>query len=74
MLSFLKGSYTKREIYTLKGVMNDALFSLHESWVECNYVPDMDCENCYAKNVCKDLKRIITYLSDVENSVETVDN
>lgn len=74
MLSFLKGSYTNREIYILRNVLQDAEFSLKETWVECNYFDNADCENCYAKRVCKDLQRIINHLSIVEKSVEKVEN
>lgn len=73
MLAFLKGSYTKQEIYLLRNTIQDAQYSLKTTWTECETYGEKDCGHCYARNVCKDYGRIIEYLIAVENSVETVE-
>lgn len=77
MLTFFKGHYTEHEIYVLRNVIQDAKLSLETSWAECDIYAEYgekSCSECYLRDVCADLERLIKFLKAVEKPVEIVDN
>ena len=74
MITFKKGNYTKQEMYVFKHLIEDTKYLLTESWTECDTYGEKCCEECYCRNICKDLDRLLDYLDTVENPVETVEN
>ena len=74
MLKLYRNNLSKQEIFLMRHVMEDAKDMLMTAWTECDTYGEKCCEECYARNVCKDLTRLITYLEDVEKSVENVEN
>ena len=73
MLKLYRNNLSKQEIFLMRHVMEDAKDLLMTTWTECDTYGEKCCEECYARNVCKDLTRLIIYLESVENSVETVE-
>lgn len=75
MLSFMKHGYSKRDIFVLRNVMEDAKYQIETSWVECDSeYAEKCCSVCSLRTVCKDIENLVNYLKDVENSVENVEN
>ena len=74
MLSFMKNGYSKRDIFVLRHVMEDAKYQIESSWAECDSeYAEKCCSVCSLRNVCKDIENLISYLQAVENLVDNVE-